>query len=85
MSLLSIAGTTFAIILLNRLNEYFDRTCLLPRQVQEKCKEQHVHLFMTFVGIIKASDTVSHDGLLNNNGKLGCPAKFIAVSGVVFP
>ena len=33
------------------------------RQLQEKCKEQNVDLYMTFVDLTKAFDTVSRDGL----------------------
>ena len=33
------------------------------RQLQEKCQEQNVDLYMTFVDLTKAFDTVSRDGL----------------------
>ena len=33
------------------------------RQRQEKCQEQNVDLYMTFVDLSKAFDTVSRDGL----------------------
>ena len=33
------------------------------RQLQEKCQEQNVDLYMTFVDLAKAFDTVSRDGL----------------------
>ena len=33
------------------------------RQLQEKCQEQNVDLYMTFVDLTKAFDTVSHEGL----------------------
>ena len=33
------------------------------RQLQEKCQEQNVYLYMTFVDLTKAFDTVSRDGL----------------------
>ena len=32
------------------------------RQLQEKCQEQNVDLYMTFVDLTKAFGTVSHDG-----------------------
>ena len=32
------------------------------RQLQEKCQEQNM-LYMTFVDLTKAFDTVSHEGL----------------------
>ena len=42
------------------------------RQLQEKCQEQRVDLYMTFADLSKAFDTVCHYGL-------GCPAKNIAM------
>ena len=33
------------------------------RQLQEQCQEQNVDLYMTFVDLTKAFDTVSRDGL----------------------
>ena len=49
------------------------------RQLQEKCQEQNVDLYMTFVDLIKAFDTVSREGLWKIMAKFGCPAKFIAM------
>ena len=49
------------------------------RQLQEKCQEQNVDLYMTFVDLSKALDTVSREGLWKSMAKFGCPAKFIAV------
>ena len=49
------------------------------RQLQEKCQEQNVDLYMTFVDLTKAFDTVSRGGLWKNMAKFGCPAKFIAM------
>ena len=48
------------------------------RQLQEKCQEQNVDLYMTFVDLSKAFDTVSREGLRKIMAKFGCPAKFIA-------
>ena len=48
------------------------------RQLQEKCREQNVDLYMTFVDLIKAFDTVSRDGLWKIMVKFGCPPRFIA-------
>ena len=98
ISLLSIAGTILARVLLNRLNEHLEQPGLLPesqcgfrkdrgtidmiftaRQRQEKCQEQNVDLYMTFVDLTKAFDTVSHEGLWKIMAKFGCPAKFIAM------
>ena len=33
------------------------------RQLQEKCQEQNIDLYMTFVDLTKAFDTVRRDGL----------------------
>ena len=49
------------------------------RQLQEKCQEQNVHLYMTFVDLTKAFDTVSRDGLWKIIAKFGCPPRFIAM------
>ena len=47
--------------------------------LQEKCQEQNMDLYMTFVDITKAFDTVSHEGLWKIMAKFGCPTKFIAM------
>ena len=47
------------------------------RQLQEKCREQNVGLYTTFVDLTKAFDTVSRNGLWKIMGKFGCPNKFI--------
>ena len=49
------------------------------RQLQEKCQEQNVDLYMTFVDLTKAFDTVSRDGLLKIMAKFGCPPRYIAM------
>ena len=49
------------------------------RQLKEKCQEQNVDLYMTFVDFTKAFDTVSREGLWKSMAKFGCPAKFIAM------
>ena len=49
------------------------------RQLQEKCQEQNVDLYMTFVDLTKAFDTVSREGLWKIMAKFSCPAKFIAM------
>ena len=52
---------------------------LTARQLQEKCQEQNVGLYMTVVDLTKAFDTVSRQGLLKSIPKFSCPAKFIAM------
>ena len=49
------------------------------RQLQEKCQEQNVDLYMTFVDLTKAFDTVSRDGLWKIMAKFDCPPRFIAM------
>ena len=49
------------------------------RQLQEKCQEQNVDLYMTFVNLTKAFDTLSRDGLWKIITKFGCPSRFIAM------
>ena len=49
------------------------------RQLQAKCQEQNVDLYMTFVDLTKAFDTVSREILWKIMPKFGCPAKFIAM------
>ena len=49
------------------------------RQLQEKCQEQNMDLYITFVDLTKAFDTVSREGLWKIMAKFGCPAKFIAM------
>ena len=49
------------------------------RQLQETCQEQNVDIYMTFVDITKAFDTVSRDGLWKKWQKFGCPLRFIAM------
>ena len=43
------------------------------RQVQEKCREQNLALYMVFVDLTKAFDTISRYGLWQILRKIGCP------------
>ena len=49
------------------------------RQLQKKCQEHNVDLYMTLVDLTKAFDTVSRDGLWKIMTKFGCPPRFIAM------
>uniref|UniRef100_A0A0B7BSR0 Reverse transcriptase domain-containing protein n=3 Tax=Arion vulgaris TaxID=1028688 RepID=A0A0B7BSR0_9EUPU len=49
------------------------------RQLQEKCQEQHRNLYMVFVDLTKAFDTVNREGLWKIMEKFGCPRKFIKI------
>ena len=47
------------------------------RQLQEKCIEQNVPLFQTFVDLTKAFDTVNRKAMWRILRKLGCPDNFV--------
>lgn len=49
------------------------------RQLQEKCREQHQDLFMAFVDLSKAFDTVQRDLLWDILLRFGCPSKFVNI------
>ena len=49
------------------------------RQIQEKCREQNKGLFVAFIDLTKAFDTVSRDGLWKILARLGCPPKFLTI------
>ena len=49
------------------------------RQLQEKSIEQQQDLYMTFVDLTKAFDTVSREGLWKIMSKFGCPYKFVKI------
>ena len=45
------------------------------RQLQEKCREQHIPLYIAFIYLTKAFDLVSRHGLFKVLPKIGCPPK----------
>ena len=47
------------------------------RQLQEKCREQQQPLFLVFVDLTKAFDSVYRPAMYLILAKLGCPEKFI--------
>ena len=49
------------------------------RQLQEKCREQNKGLYVTFVDLTKAFDTVTRNGLWQILERLGCPPKFLSM------
>ena len=49
------------------------------RQVQEKCREQNLDLYMVFVDLTKTFDTISGDGLWQILRKIGCPDLFVDI------
>ena len=52
---------------------------LTARQLQEKCQEHNVDLYMTIVDLTKAFDAVSRDWLWKIMAKLCCPPRYIAM------
>ena len=50
------------------------------RQLQEKCREQNQNLYILFVDLTKAFDTVSREGLWAILAKLGCPPQLIKIT-----
>ena len=51
----------------------------VARQLHEESREQHQDLYMAFVDLLKAFDTVNQNLLWNNLRKFGCPPTFIAM------
>lgn len=49
------------------------------RQLQEKCREQHKDLFMVFVDLTKAFDTVNRCLLWKLFLKIGCPTNLVNI------
>ena len=45
------------------------------RQLQEKCRQQHMPLYIAFIDLTKAFDLVSRDGLVKVLPNIGCPPK----------
>ena len=48
-------------------------------QVLEKCREQNMALYATFIDLTKAFDTVNREGLWNILERLGCPSNFLTI------
>ena len=49
------------------------------RQVQEKCREQNMDLYMVFVDLTKAFDSVGREGLWKILKKAGCPPRITEI------
>ncbi|KAL8612753.1 hypothetical protein ACOMHN_033752 [Nucella lapillus] len=49
------------------------------RQIQEKCKEQNMDLYILFIDLTKAFDTVSRPGLWNIIPRIGIPPKMVKI------
>ena len=49
------------------------------RQMQEKCREQQMPLYIAFIDLTKAFDLVSRSGLFQILEKIGCPPHLLAI------
>lgn len=49
------------------------------RQLQEKCREQQMPLFIAFIDLTKAFDLVSRSGLFALLQKIGCPPRLLSI------
>ena len=49
------------------------------RQLQEKCREQQMPLYIAFVDLTKAFDLVSRNGLFQILEKIGCPPHLLTI------
>jgi len=47
------------------------------RQLQEKCLEQYKDLYLIFINLTKAFDSVNRSGLWAVLSRVGCPDKFV--------
>jgi len=51
----------------------------VARLLQEKCREQHRPLYMAFIDLSKAFDTIARAILWKPPSKFGCPPVFLAI------
>ena len=49
------------------------------QQLQEKCRLQHQDLYLLFIDLTKAFDTVNREGLWRILEKAGCPKHFVGI------
>ncbi|KAL2088694.1 hypothetical protein ACEWY4_015593 [Coilia grayii] len=49
------------------------------RQLQEKCREQHLPLYTAFIDLTKAFDSVNRTALWRALSKIGCPNKYLKI------
>ena len=49
------------------------------RQLQEKCREQRLPLYIAFIDLTKAFDLVSRSGLFRLLQRIGCPPKLLKI------
>ena len=93
ISLLSIVGKAFARVALKKLQSLAERVypesqcgfkakkstimIFFLRQLQEKCREQRLPLYIAFIDLTKAFDLVSKSGLFKLLQRIGCPPKLL--------
>lgn len=51
----------------------------VARQIQEKCREQQQELYLAFIDLTKAFDSVNREALWTTLHRIGCPRKFINI------
>ena len=51
----------------------------VARQIQEKCREQNQELFMAFIDLTKAFNSINREALWKVLSRFGCPANFIII------
>ena len=51
----------------------------VTRQIQEKCREQNQELFMAFIDVTKAFNSINCEALWKVLSRFGCPANFITI------
>ena len=49
------------------------------RQLQEKCREQRLPLYIAYIDLTKAFDLVSRSGLFKLLQRIGCPPKLLKI------
>ena len=49
------------------------------RQLQEKCREENMPVYVAFIDLTKAFDLVSREGLFKFLPKIGCPPKLLSI------
>jgi len=51
----------------------------MARLLQEKCRQQNESLYLAFIDLTKAFNTVNRDLLCSVLAKAGCPPRFISI------
>ena len=51
----------------------------VARQIQEKCQEQNKDLYIAFIDLIKAFESINRGALWKVPSRLSCPANFITI------